>query len=344
MASYLSERSFDVRINDAVSSHININLSVPQGSINGPILFTCYASTLKASIGEACGLVGYADDHSLCTAFRAGDEISEKAAISRLSSSLVDTKAWMLNNKLKMNDDKTEFIMFGSRKSLKKRNTFSIEFGDSLVPGSPTIKLLGVDFDEQLNFKYHIAKKSRTAGLSMYNLKRLRRYLTKDSCLKLANALIFSHMDYCNSLFTNLPSSTLKPFQRIQNLTAKMILNQSKFSSSTEALQELHILPVRVRAEFKLLVLVYKCLNGLAPSYLSDLLTTKSSWKVTRSASKYLLCVPFTKHKTFADRSFSVAGPRMWNRIPEDVKNSKTLDLFKSYLKTYLFNRTFINA
>ena len=142
----------------------------------------------------------------------------------------------------------------------------------------------------------------------------------------------------------NLPKSTLQPFQRIQNLTAKIILGRSKYSSATEALKELHILPVHIRAEYKLLVLVYKCLNNLAPSYLSDLISKQQAGYATRSTKKNLLVVPFVKNKTFADRSFSVAGPRLWNALPEIVKTAPSVDTFKTRLKTHLFTKTFLLA
>ena len=120
-----------------------------------------------------------------------------------------------------------------------------------------------------------------------------------------------------------------------------MILGWSKFDSSTQALKELHILPVRVRCEYKLLVLVFKCLHNLAPKYLSDLLTVKVSKYNTRSSCNYNLFVPAPKNNSFADRSFSVAGPKMWNGLPESIKASLTVDVFKQRLKTHLFARYF---
>ncbi|PIK42822.1 putative RNA-directed DNA polymerase from transposon X-element [Apostichopus japonicus] len=86
--------------------------------------------------------------------------------------------------------------------------------------------------------------KARASALAMFNLKKIRKYLDKSTCLKIANATIFSHMDYCNGLFINLPASTLHPLQRIQNYTAKIILGRSKYDSASAALKELHILPL----------------------------------------------------------------------------------------------------
>ena len=134
---------------------------------------------------------------------------------------------------------------------------------------------------------------------------------------------------------------TMHPFQRIQNMTAKVILGVSKFSSTTEALKELHFLPVSVRCEYKLLVLVFKCIHTLAPNYLIDLIKIKDYSYKTRSSQSVLLQVPFTRNKSFADRSFSLAGPSGWNKLPSDIRSIESLDIFKKKLKTFLFQRTF---
>ncbi|KAJ8039461.1 hypothetical protein HOLleu_17189 [Holothuria leucospilota] len=316
MSSYLNGRQFNVCINKSLSVPLKLDFSVPQGSINGPVYFTCYSSTMISCVRDDQPLIGYADDHSIYSSFRAGDVSSEEEVIGNLSSTLGKVKDWMQCNRLKMNDEKSEFIIFGSKNQLPKCITNVITIGDIPVHRSDKIKLLGVFLDESLNLKYHINMKARAAALAMSNLKKIRHYLDRSSCLKLANATIFWHMDYCNGLFFNLPESTLHPLQRIQNLTAKLILGRSKFDSASEALKELHILPIKARIEYKILLLVFKCLHSLAPAYLSVLLELKSSYYSTRSSEGLLLKVPFTSRKSFADRAFSVAGPKLWNALP----------------------------
>jgi hypothetical protein len=100
------------------------------------------------SVKESNELIGYADDHSICGSFKAGDNAAEIKTPCDLSSTLVDIKQWMLQNRLKMNDEKTEFIIFGSRHSLSKCSTTSIRVGGSDVPCNPCIKLLGMYMDE----------------------------------------------------------------------------------------------------------------------------------------------------------------------------------------------------
>ena len=273
----------------------------------------------------------------------AGDVQTETNITCDLSITLDNIKIWMHENRLKMNDSKTEFIIFGGKRALQKSMTTSIRVGEATVQRSANIKLLGLNIDEHLDLKYHIACKARCASMSLFNLKKLSPHLTEKNRLKLVNALVFSHMDYCNSLFINLPKHTLKPFQRIQNFAAKIVLGKSKYSSSTEALKHLHMLPVHVRCEFKLLVMVYKCLHGIAPTYLAELLHKHASAYCTRRSRQNLLDVPFTRKKTFADRSFSVAGPKLWNDLPENITSIDSLATFKKALKTYLFKRTFQN-
>ena len=168
----------------------------------------------------------------------------------------------MCANRLQMNDSKTELVVFGSQAMLTKCHISEIVINESIVYRSDFIKLLGVRLDQHLTRKDHITSKARFVAQGMYNLMKLRKYLDITSSLKIANSLIFSHMDYANSLFVNLQKSTL---QRVQNQTAKIILGRSKFSSSTDALKQLHILPIHVRIEYKLVVMVFKCLHHLAP-------------------------------------------------------------------------------
>ena len=118
-----------------------------------------------------------------------------------------------------------------------------------------------------------------------------------------------------------------------------LTLKKTRYHSSTEALKDLHWLPIVLRIKFKIVCLIYKCLNMESPGYLKNLLTYKTSSRVLRSNSKDMgtLVVPFTKHKTFAHRSFSVQGPLMWNSLPMDLRLSTSYSVFTKNLKTFLF-------
>ena len=102
-------------------------------------------------------------------------------------------------------------------------------------------------------------------------------------------------------------------------------------------------LPISFRLDFKILFLTYKCLNNLAPLYLSDLLQRRTMGRPTRSASLDLLVVPKSRRKSFGDRSFAVGVPRLWNDLPLGIRRAESVAAFKKNLKTDLFRKAFVS-
>ena len=270
--SYLNSRFCMVRIRDALSSRCELKCSVPQGSLGGPSLFTVYASTIQSEVPDDIDLHGFADDHILKNSFRTSSRVDEKDSIQSLERTLVDIKVWMDQNRLKMNDDKTEFIMFASKRQLDKCETTSIDVNNTIVKCSPTIKYLGALLDQHLQLSQHITRKCRTAMTNLQMIKFLHPSLTQETAHMLVRGLVTSHLDYCNAIFAGLPNVLLKTLQKVQNIAAKLVLGYSKYDSSKMALNTLHWLPVKKRIDFKILSLVHKCLYGKAPEYLKNLL------------------------------------------------------------------------
>ena len=126
-------------------------------------------------------------------------------------------------------------------------------------------------------------------------------------------------------------------------MTAKFVCDKDKCSSASECMAYLHWLPVRQRIDHKVLTKVYCCLNNEAPEYLKDLLTPLPGGREgLRSAALYKrLLVPFVKCKTFAERSYSIRGPKLWNAMPNYIKQASNTDIFKKKLKTYLYRKSY---
>ena len=106
-------------------------------------------------------------------------------------------------------------------------------------------------------------------------------------------------------------------------------LKQDKYGSSTAARHQLHWLPVEERIKFKLLTLVYKCLNDQVPIHLQKLLEYQEAEKETMSSGRRLLKIPKSKHKTFLNRPFTISGPKLWSKLPAAIKNATTLKELK---------------
>ena len=132
-----------------------------------------------------------------------------------------------------------------------------------------------------MSLKSHITKKCTTAMLSFQKIKLIRRYLTKDAATTLVLGLVISHLDYCNSILYGLPDCDINKFQRIQNMSAKLVLKCKKSDSATQCLKDLHWLPIRERIIFKMLTLTYKCLHGQAPHHL------KTYWYCTQTEDNW---------------------------------------------------------
>ena len=104
----------------------------------------------------------------------------------------------------------------------------------------------------------------------------------------------------------------------------------------------LHCLPVKFCVEFKITLLVYKALNGIAPDYIADLPLEKPDCPdQLRSNDQGLLLIPKARAMTLSDRAFAHAGPSTWSKLPYNNRNIKSIENFKSQLKTFVFKKAY---
>ena len=252
-------------------------------------------------------------------------------------------KNWMDDNRLKMNNSKTEFIMFGSSKMLTKCITADININGTRVKKQNVIRYLGVWMDDVLSFKYHVKMKCKSAMFNLVQIKRLRPSLTVEVANILVMRLVISHLDYANSILIGVLDVTIKQLQHVQNIAAKVVLQADKYASPRECMKNLHWLPIRKRVEHELLTIIYKCTRGIAPNYLQELLKKHSPIRpgLHSGSSSTKLVVPRVTRQNFVARSFSVCGPRLWNSLPADITVAPTVDQFKTRLKTYMFRQIY---
>ena len=180
----------------------------------------------------------------------------------------------------------------------------------------------------------------KAINFALFNIGKIRKYLDKSTCEMLINGLNMSRLDYCNSLFIGLPAKLVKKLQLVQNRSARILTFTPKFSHITDVLLDLHWLPVDKRIQYKVLLFCFKCIHGLAPPYLCDLVSRHVPTRALRSADRELLAVPPSSAralKTFGERSFALAGPRLWNALPRELRQLESVDTFKKQLKTHLF-------
>ena len=242
-----------------------------------------------------------------------------------------------------MNDGKTEIVLLGTRQQLQKINQPPICIGDSIVSPVESVKDLGTWFDNQMSYKVHVKKICSAGYFHLRNIRRIRKYLSKDNTSILVHALITSKLDYCNCLLYGLPDSLLSKLQKLQNTAARLITNKSRFCHITPVLHDLHWLPVKYRIQYKVLLITFKALHNQVPIYIKKLISVrKQSSYSLRSNQAPLLVVPSGRSaKTLGDRSFAYASPTLWNCLPAYLRSLESVNSFKSNLKTFLFKKHF---
>ena len=243
-------------------------------------------------------------------------------------------------NSLKLNENKSEFIMCGSKQHLAKVNIPSIRIGDVYIQPSSKCRNLGVIFDCHMSHINQVASVSKSVRYHLRNLGFIRKYLNRTATEQLVHAFISSRLDFCNSLLYNLPQNLIDKLQRLQNASARLVTLSRRTTHITPTLKSLHSLPIIDRIAFKIILLVFQSLHGTSPIYMTDIISRYHQARSLRSTKSLRLSVPRTHH-SWGDRSFSHAAPELWNNLPLQLRQQDSLSTFKSSLKTHLFRNRF---
>ena len=164
---------------------------------------------------------------------------------------------------------------------------------------------------------------SQTCRACFYHIRDLRR---------IAVALVSSKLDYCNSLFDNIPEKDIAGLQSVQNSLARVVTKAPRFSRTTPILKRLHWLNVKFRIHFKICTITFRTLKENQPAYLADLLVRPKCSKYLRSTNSNRFVVPRIKTKT---------GPALWNALHVPIRNAETILTFRKLLKSHLFDMSF---
>ena len=263
--SYLSNRNFNVKIRCSISKGIITLYGVPQGSILGPILFLLYISEIE-KIAKLYGLKLhiFADDMQLYISFQHNNILSD---IRNIEHCLRHIKLWMSTNFLKVNEDKTQFLVISPK--INQYNMFSdlcISFGGSTILPSYTAKNLGVTLDSNMSMITYINAITSRGYFYLHNFYKVADKLTYDLKVQLVTTYILPLLDYCNVLLFSATKVDRAKLQKLLNNAVRFIFNlngkrKRKFHI-TPYLKKLHILPIESRIIYKLCLYVYKSIHG----------------------------------------------------------------------------------
>ena len=342
LKSYLSGRSQRVSIGDIFSHVAMLLFGVPQGSVLGPILFIIYTLPI-GNIARTHGLNVhfYADDTQLYMAFDPTDHEDTTSVLTRVENCISDIRTWMVDNKLKLNEDKTEVLILTSKLHRSCHGISQVVVGGAPIAPTLTVRNLGAMLDQSLTVDEFVKHICKADYFHLHNISSIRNCLSKESAITLVHAFISSRLDYCNALLVGITEISLAKLQRVQNMAARLVTKTRKRDHITPILRQLHWLPVRQRIIFKVLLLTFKALNNLAPDYLRLLLNTYIPQRQLRSSDSSLLTVPRTRLKMAGDKAFAHFAPQMWNDLPLHIRSSDKLNNFKSMLKHHLYTQAY---
>ena len=165
----------------------------------------------------------------------------------------------------------------------------------------------------------------------------VRKHLTLDASTSLANDLVSSRLDYCNSLLHSLPEVHLNKLQHIQNALARIVTKSTRFTSIKSLLERLHWLPIASRIDFKIATLTYKAVYLKQSPCLAQHLKLKSMHLNTQNNDQLLLQHPSVGTNSYGRHAFSYRALIVWNKLPYKIRNAPLVTLFRKKLNTLYF-------
>jgi hypothetical protein len=279
----------------------------------------------------------YADDVQLLF-IRPPNEIEELRKDAE--KALTHINKWYLENGLKVNAHKTQCIMLGSPANTRKvPDNFVVDCSGAKIPLEDRVINLGVWFDPNMTFKHHVDQLCTKLNGTLMFLSRTKTYLDFESRLLVINALIFSRLNYCPTIWGKCSKTLLSGIQRCINFAAK-IVHEGNFKKSdhvTPLLNNLGWLNIHERLELNEAKRVFKIQNKLSCSNGVVLSTRKETHqRTTRNENN--IDTEFRRTQTGA-KAFSISGPNFFNTLPSDIRNSASVSAFKRNCTSLLLAR-----
>ena len=232
----------------------------------------------------------------------------------------------MTSNYLKLNEDKTEVIVF-SHKPLQDGTLMnSIDIGGHTIKPVSSVRNLGVELDSSLTMIPHITKVCKGAFFVLRNLSRIRRYLSSDAAKMLVHSFVSAKLDYGNALLLGVHKKHLKKLQRVLHSAARVVAMVGRRESITPILQDLHWLPVKQRIEYKAILLCFKGIHAQAPPYLSTLVQIYKPTRALRSTNHTKVVPPGYRYERIGAHAFANSASSLFNALPENLRDEEDIE------------------
>ena len=305
-------------------------MGVFQGSALGPLLYTIFTNDLSIYAPNST-IIQYADDTQLITS---GHKNTLQDIISRLENSLTTLDTWFLANTLKVNPDKTQLIVIGTRQNTRTLPHFTVTFRDRNLQPADTVKNLGLIFDSNMTWEPHVRQLSRKCYGTLTSLSHIRHYLPPCVLPTLISGLVLSQVRYCLSVYGNGSKQNLHTVQKIMNFSSRVIAGRSKFSHSSDIRKKLGWLDATQLTHYHTLTQLHKTLQHHLPVTIHRTLQTHKQTRSRNTRQDHKLKLPAARLET-GKRRFCYRGAALHNSLPLEM-TCLPMHRFKRALKKHL--------
>ena len=328
--SYLENRQQVCYANGITSSIDNVTCGVPQGSILGPLLFLIYINDISKCLDYGVARL-FADDTNLTFS-----GCSFPVLQNKMSKDLKGIASWLSANRLTLNVLKTDFMVVGSRQRVASlEEDIALSLLDTELEKVKSVKCLGVDIDEYLTWDNHMLSIRQKVTRNVSVLRRVKPFLKTENLINIYRSIIEPYFTYCCIVWDSISETQTVNLQKLQNRAARIITGASYSQRSSDVLCELGWMTLETMRKRQKAILIFKILNGLTPPYLSEMFTHSASFHdYGLRSSKMNLALP--KSRTdFYRNTFAFTGAKIWNDLPNSLKEETSLKKFMSKLDHY---------
>lgn len=334
--SYLINRMQVCKYKNSVSEPREVLHGVPQGSVLGPILFILYLNDIVTYIKNSIARVEiqmFADDTLI---YVTGNDID--VIIETLNEALEHICKWLTKNNLTLNTEKSKVMLLSNQFSTINNSNRHVEINQQKIQRVTEFKYLGVIIDQHLKFSSHANYVIKKVSKKVYFLCRISSFLSEWSKLLVYKTIIAPHFIYCPTILFMFNNSEFYSLQKIQNKALRSILNCNSYTSIRFMLEQVEILSVRQIIMLNVFIFLFKLLNNMLPTHLLEYCSfindihdyntrNNQNFYVERSNTNYGQNHLFNK------------GLRLYNDLPQEIKNSSTIIMFKIKCTVYVRER-----
>ena len=321
---YLTSRKQFVDYNNHTSATKLINSGMPQGSILGPLGFIIYVNDIPNSVPDLSFIL-FADDTS---AFTSHQDIVTLNTV--MNNGLIKLNTWFRSNKLSLNLKKTNYMLFGTRnKTNQINNDFKLTLNNNDIDRVKAFKFLGVTVDENLTWKNHVDVLAKKCSSSIGILYKVKQFLPESALVSLYNTLVLSHINYGITSWSSAGTVDKNRLHVLQKRALRAISNSDFRSHSNPLFIKYNQLKVFDLCNLNIGTFMYKYCNNLLPPAFNNMFTYNADNHNynTRYASDF----EYPNNKLeFSNKSICYQGVKIWNNIPNHVKNASNIKSFKS--------------